>query len=74
LRVCYQNAVVLVAKSMFEACNFPSLQRISAAWAVKADAIWHLRALAADMGWRVLDGDEESISAYSQHNGVSRIL
>jgi hypothetical protein len=31
LRVCYQNAVVLVAKSMFEACNFPSLQRISAA-------------------------------------------
>jgi hypothetical protein len=41
---------------------------------VKADAIWHLRALAADMGWRVLDGDEESIYGYSQHNGVSRIL
>jgi hypothetical protein len=36
--------------------------------------IWHLRALAADMGWRVLDGDEESIYGYSQHNGVSRIL
>jgi hypothetical protein len=65
---------VLVAKSMFEACNFPSLQRISAAWAVKGAAIWHLRALAADMGWRVLEGDEESIYRYPQHNGVSRIL
>jgi hypothetical protein len=58
-RVCYENVAVLVAKSMF---------------AVKGAAIWHLRALAADMGWRVLEGDEESIYRYPQHNGVSRIL